>query len=245
MRHKVAVYIPTYRQLTVWHSRSLEAAMTNSQTCQFMVVPSHGDTLIARVRNWHLHHFLTQSKADFYVQISDDIEILNRTAGNNAFDRLVAHDLPFVGAIYAPSADSPNKPHTSRLLPGVQADYNCGLIEVRWLSGGLWMLRRDTVQAMRDKYWDETHIESVMGDGMMAGLCCEFRHIEDDKVVWLSEDYALCERWHQMGGKIFADTAIALLHWGYHGFSIPGWPRSARQLAPLNSAGVEGEEAKP
>ena len=87
----------------------------------------------------------------------------------------------------------------------------------------------DSQPGVAEKYAD-TNIESVMGDGMMAGLCCEFQHKEDGHVVWMSEDYAFCERWHQMGGKIFADTSIALLHHGYYGFSIPGWPRGVKQL---------------
>ena len=44
--------------------------------------------------------------------------------------------------------------------------------------------------------------------------------IDPDTRRYLSEDYAFCRRWQQMGGKIFADVMTVLGHVGnirFHG----------------------------
>lgn len=49
--------------------------------------------------------------------------------------------------------------------------------------------------------------------------------IEPSQRVYLSEDYAFCWRWRQLGGKIWLDTVGRLTHTGPHDFQGNPAPR--------------------
>ena len=42
--------------------------------------------------------------------------------------------------------------------------------------------------------------------------------IEPDTKRYLSEDYAFCRLWQKIGGKIYADIASGMTHYGNYSF---------------------------
>jgi hypothetical protein len=42
--------------------------------------------------------------------------------------------------------------------------------------------------------------------------------VDPDSGRYLSEDYAFCRRWRDIGGKIWVDLHCKLLHLGQHNF---------------------------
>jgi len=89
------------------------------------------------------------------------------------------------------------------------------LTEVRHLATGFMMIRRPLLEAMMSafpstKYTDDVcFLEKEQNKYAYALFDCG---VEDDH--YYSEDWMFCHRWTKMGGKIYADVSISLVHTG-------------------------------
>jgi hypothetical protein len=96
---------------------------------------------------------------------------------------------------------------------GVQIENN--LAEVRHLATGFMMIRRPMLDIMMKafpstKYTDDvSFLKPEENKYAYALFDCG---VEDDH--YLSEDWMLCHRWAKMGGKIYIDVSINLVHTG-------------------------------
>lgn len=83
--------------------------------------------------------------------------------------------------------------------------------EVDFAGTGFMLIKRHVFDAMIKCYPSLTHEESV---GRTWALF--------DTMIWndtyLSEDYAFCKRWRDIGGKVICDPTIKLIHWGSYGY---------------------------
>ncbi|NDG80047.1 MAG: hypothetical protein EBX47_11630 [Synechococcaceae bacterium WB8_1B_057] len=70
----------------------------------------------------------------------------------------------------------------------------------------------EKLQPLVKKYF--THFEELAD----AGWTYEFWKTEIDNGFFLSEDWAFCEMWRKLGGKIYADLSIELSHKGTYEF---------------------------
>jgi hypothetical protein len=93
------------------------------------------------------------------------------------------------------------------------------LAEVRHLATGFMMFKRDVIEKMSrafpsTKYVDDVQFLNGTENDFAFALfyCC----VIDDH--YMSEDWMFCERWRQMGGKIFIDVSIPLSHSGTETF---------------------------
>lgn len=209
---------------------SMYQAILSSSKHQVRVYFNENDSLIPRVRNVHISSFLYKfPDYEYFMSIDSDLEILNAYPNNNIFNKLVAHDLDFVGGFYAIKKEGQRK-CSSILLNGTDTvDFNSGLVEVRWLSSGCWCLKRSVVEKMANAYPELTYDGDDNASGMtIHGLYHpmiytmkpgEYGTTKTFK-KYLSEDWSLCERWRQIGGRIFGDTSIALNHIGKYPYKI-------------------------
>jgi hypothetical protein len=79
---------------------------------------------------------------------------------------------------------------------------------------GFMLIKRDVFKRMQDHYPDLLCVNDHMNrdfDNYHALFDCM---IDPDNRRYLSEDYAFCRRWQQMGGKIHAHIRITLGHVG-------------------------------
>jgi hypothetical protein len=190
------------------------------------------DSLISRVRCAHVSAFYYDfPEADFFMSIDSDIEICNVYKSNNLFNKLVAHDLDFVGGLYALKR-SDRKQCSSITIDGKLPPFDSGLVETPWLSTGCSCIKRSAVKKMIEAYPELEY----SGDDNMAGKRVHALYLpmlydlkEEDfpgtnkKLPFkkfLSEDWSFAQRWKQIGGKIFADTSIVLNHIGKQSFSL-------------------------
>jgi hypothetical protein len=197
---------------------------------------NENDSLISRVRNVHLSAFYNDyPECDYYMSIDSDIEVVNAYVTNNIFDKLISHDLDFVGGLY-----SIKKPETlkikgtricsSVMMSGTTPDFNTGLQEVRWLSSGCWCIKRSVMTKMIEAYPELIYDGDDNASGKkIYGVCIpmiyemkpsDFPDLKVPFKKYLSEDWSMCERWRKIGGKIFADTSIVLRHIGKIDYSI-------------------------
>jgi hypothetical protein len=91
-----------------------------------------------------------------------------------------------------------------------------GFVRVRYAGTGFLMVRRDAVERMCARYpqlqykRDHSIDAAIVSDKRFALFECM---IAEDG-TYLSEDFAFCKRWTDMGGEIWADLKSTLSHVG-------------------------------
>lgn len=185
---------------------------------------NENDSLISRVRNVHISTFLDEfPECDYFMSFDSDIEIVNCHPNNNIFTKLIEHDKDFVGGLYAVKKPGPKR-CSSLTYDGSLPDFDSGLTELPWLSSGCWCIKRSVVEKMVEAYPELDYD----GDDNAAGKKVhglyipmlydlqegDFPGAELPFKKYLSEDWSFCQRWKELGGKIYADSSIVLRHIG-------------------------------
>ena len=128
--------------------------------------------------------------------------------------KLVSHDKDIVGGIY-PQKTLPPKMVVNTLKDGKREG---DLLEVGTLGTGFMLVKRIVFEAMIDqgaqKYTDAIGLSSAENNNQYDFFNCTI----DSNGRYLTEDWSFCRRWRQLGGQIWADTSIPLVHVGYHRF---------------------------
>ena len=90
-----------------------------------------------------------------------------------------------------------------------------GFIEVLDGPTGFMVISRKALEKMHEHYKDELDCVNDHQNRDFDNYCAVFDcMIDPDNRRYLSEDYAFCRRWQQIGGKIYADCATTLGHVG-------------------------------
>ena len=90
-----------------------------------------------------------------------------------------------------------------------------GFVEVLDGPTGFMMIRREALQRMHEHYKETLTCKNDHQNRDFEEYCALFDcMIDPDTHRYLSEDYAFCRRWQQMGDKIFADCNTTLGHVG-------------------------------
>lgn len=108
-------------------------------------------------------------------------------------------------------------------LPGAEADEH-GFLEVLDAPTGLMMIKRDVFTRMADLYrglkYRPDHMIGVADVDASHGFHYRFFDVmTESNGRYLSEDYAFCRRWQNIGGRVFADTHSRLTHQGLATYS--------------------------
>jgi len=230
---KILVSYPVLGRPNLRSIQSLYSAINNCKEHDITIHSSENDSMISRVRNVHISSFINDYKDyDYFVSIDSDLEILNKFTTNNIFSKLVSHGAKFVGGLYALKKPGEKQCASVPMDRNLQPEFNSGLKQMLWLSSGCWCLHRSAVEKMIKSYPELTYD----GDDNMAGKKVHGLYIpyvqtihkfnkatqKEEKVKkYLSEDWAFCQRWRDIGGQIFADTSIVLNHFGEK--SHPMW----------------------
>jgi len=126
--------------------------------------------------------------------------------------KLVDHPVDFVGGIY-PQRRDPITYSIRTVKEGrvLDADPKTGLCEVAGLHGGFMRLRRHVLEHMVVQYRDR----AFERDGQIwVDLFGDYFYISNGQRRKLGEDYAFCQRWRDMGGKVWLDPSIRIGHIG-------------------------------
>lgn len=231
---KIFLSIPILGKPELKHIYSVYQAILSCREHDVRIYFNENDSLISRVRNVHISRFLNEyTDCDYFMSLDSDIEIMNCYSTNNIFTKLLSHDVDFVGGLYAIK-----KPGTKRCasiaVGGETPEYNSGLVEMLWLSSGCWCLKRSAVEKMVEAYPELTYDGDDNATGQkIHGLYIPMIHeIKEGDFPgapgpfpfkkYLSEDWSACQRWKQMGGKIYADTSIMLMHIGKINYTVWG-----------------------
>lgn len=189
-----------------------------------------GDSLVTRARNVLVGHFLQSAGFTHLMFIDCDIQF------NPASIRLLLEDdLDVVAGIYPKKCD--NEEYVLNLPTRGESDWLRGCcVELRDVGTGFLMVKREVFERMIAENAVEK-IDRPVPSPVSEGLWPEFRkyywNFFGERVIdgeHLSEDYAFCRIWSQMGGKCFADVRVNLNHVGQKVYQGRVWPYMQKMM---------------
>ncbi|MBB4102666.1 hypothetical protein [Allorhizobium borbori] len=191
------------------------------------------DALITRSRNSLVSSFLNDTDATHLLFIDADISF-----EAEQIIRLLRADKDVVAGMYPiKDYDWDNAGHrlesgetfaqsgmhyVGTPMPGDKAEWDGEFVTAIYAGTGMLMIKRAALERMVNAYPDlrysGVHAFPRPKKSPSTKYALFECMIEEDTGLYLSEDYAFCHRWRQLGGKVWLDTAGRLTHTGSHHF---------------------------
>ncbi len=198
---------------------------------QLMIDTTENESLVHRARNVAVGRFMQKTDADLFMFIDADVDF-----NADSVVRLVrsGHDVSV--AIYPKKVVMWDQAKTaieqgdnrnmamlsSSLVANIGAHRRSvenGFVEVLDGPTGFMVITRKAFEKMHEHFTDlncKNDHQNRDFDEYCAVFDCM---IDPESRRYLSEDYAFCRRWQQVGGKIYADIHTTLGHVGNLPFS--------------------------
>jgi hypothetical protein len=194
----------------------------------------HSESLIPRGRNKMVLKFLSEPHFTHLFWIDSDIAF----SADQVF-RLLLADRDIVAGVYPmksmnwPAEGLPtgmtrhefetrytDYPFNPIMRDGKVSEYadSEGFIEVAEAPNGFMAIKRNVFLAMMQRYPELNYVPDGPPNNPQAKLHWRFFDciVDPDSGRYLSEDFAFCRRWRDMGGKIWVDLTCKLGHLGQH-----------------------------
>lgn len=203
-----------------------DACMRRGVEVQMKIILN--DSLITRARNLLVHWFL-QTDCTHMLFIDADIEF-------RAEDiiKMIISNVGIIGGLYAKKEldwnevskciktgeCTPNDLLVNAINPvliRVSKDRVLDLqipIEAMRVGTGIMLVKRDVFTMMKDKFKGETY-DQQQERGIYCFFDCRLSGRE-----FLSEDWFFCQRWIEMGGKVYAAPWTKTVHYGHLGYPV-------------------------
>jgi hypothetical protein len=198
---------------------------------QLMIDTTENESLVHRARNVAVGRFMQKTDADLFMFIDADVDF-----NADSVVRLVrsGHDVSV--AVYPKKVVMWDQAKTaieqgddrnmamlsSSLVANIGAHRRSvenGFVEVLDGPTGFMVITRKAFEKMHEHFTDlncKNDHQNRDFDEYCAVFDCM---IDPESRRYLSEDYAFCRRWQQVGGKIYADIHTTLGHVGNLPFS--------------------------
>jgi hypothetical protein len=197
----------------------------------------HSESLITRGRNKMVLKFLAEEHFTHLFWLDSDVVFTPESVF-----RLLLADRDIVAGVYPmksmhwPAEGLPNGmtrdqfetrytdyPFNPIMKEGTRvSDYadSDGFIEVAEAPNGFMVVKRNVFLAMMQRYPELNYVPDGPPGHPQAHLHWRFYDcmVDPDSGRYLSEDFAFCRRWRDMGGKVWADLHCKLGHLGQHMF---------------------------
>ena len=198
---------------------------------ELMIDTTENESLVHRARNVSVGRFMQKTDCDYLMFIDADIHF-----DPHAVVRLVksGHELsvacyPKKVVMWDQAAqaikngdDRDMAMLSSSLVVNIGATRRTiedGFVEILDGPTGFMLISRSVFEKLEEKFpelWCKNDHQNRDFDEYHAAFDCM---IDPESKRYLSEDYAFCRRWQQIGGKIFADVNTTLGHVGNLPFS--------------------------
>ncbi|VFU07712.1 hypothetical protein [Methylocella tundrae] len=204
------------------------------------------DSLITRSRNTLVSQFLETPAATHLLFIDADISF-----DAEQIFHMLNFDQDFVAGIYPlkvidwsnaairraatrdESFQSAPLLYVGSLCAGKELERRGRFATAIYCGGGFMLLKRHVIERMIEAYpetrYASVHAYSNAGKGASYALfdCM----IDRETNAYVSEDFGFCQRWRDIGGKIWLDTEGKLTHVG--SYSFQGDPQPRYLAAPV------------
>jgi hypothetical protein len=185
---------------------TLEMMMLPGWKVSFQEVVGSADIYDARAR---LCHEFLQSNGTHLMFIDSDV-----AWKPGSIPRLVKHGVDVVAAVY-PRRTEPFSYNLQYANNGDRLEMHPnGLCEVAGVSAGFMCISRVALQKMADAYRDDPVAGLAVRSAGEYVCCFDPYRMKDDPKRKLGEDYAFCQRWRDLGGKIWIDVNMPMAHIG-------------------------------
>ena len=193
---------------------------------QLFIDTIENESLVQRARNVAVGRFMQKSDAEYFMFIDADVHFdpasVIRLIKSGHELSVACYPKKFVDWNQAAEAVKKGDPRDMAML-SASLVVNFGAQRVEIVDGfapvldgptGFMLIKREVFKKMEEKYPElnckNDHQNRDFDDYHAAFDCM----IDPGSRRYLSEDYAFCRRWQQMGGKIYADTWTTLGHVG-------------------------------
>lgn len=188
--------------------------------------PVIGESLVPRARN-HLSRLFLESDCTHLLFIDSDMGFRPEHV-----QKLLEDDLELVGGLYCQK--DPRSGQMKFVLNGLgkRPEAN-GCCEVRYVGTGFLLIARRVFELMLQHFGslieyvsDFDHV-TVEHDFWSVGV----RQFENGTRRYLSEDWMFCQRWRDLGGKVYVDTHVLLEHHGSAMYPLEHQAKAFLELA--------------
>jgi len=133
-------------------------------------------------------------------------------------------DREFIAGAYAKKNVQDPRPICA--FNGEVMSSNMPLRGAHFVGAGFMLLPRQGMLRMVERYHELSYPADTVNpsSGKLVGLWSPYCAVKDTEKNerYLGEDYSFCERWRQMGGKIWVDESLGLLHCGEAIYTLQG-----------------------
>lgn len=198
---------------------------------QLYIDTTENESLVHRARNVAVGRFMQKHDAEYFMFVDADIHFDPSSVVRlvrSGYDVSVAcYPKKFVNWEQAANAARNNDQRNMAML-SASLVVNFGASKIKIENGfipildgptGFMVIKREVFKKMEEQYpelWCVNDHQIRDFDHYSAVFDCM---IDPNSKRYLSEDYAFCRRWQQMGGKIYADITTTLGHVGNLPFS--------------------------
>ena len=210
-----------------------------------LVMAGHKVKLFDEIGHADIYSLRAQIVANFLADPDKptDLVFVDSDVGwpAGSLHRLLDHDVDLVAGSY-PKRDYPIQ-HMFRSEKEMEngeltmdIDPATGLVEVWGMPGGFMRCRRGMIEKMWNHYGPELGIfdHAVPGEITVRMFDPYVFEGDDGRKRSLSEDYSFCQRWRDIGGKVWMDINIPMAHVGTHAFK--GCLGEVRNVEPVSEA---------
>ena len=200
--------------------------MCATRGIQMMLDTTENESLVHRARNLAVARFMQRTQATHFLFIDADIHF-----DPESVMRLIesGHDIAVAcypkkcimwdqvdAGVKAGDKRDPTKLGASLVMNFKYSNTPVvnGFTEVLDGPTGFMLIKRDVFAQMEKQYPELMCVNDHQNRDLETYHACFDCMIDPESRRYLSEDYAFCRRWQQMGGKIFADVTTTLGHVG-------------------------------
>lgn len=168
-------------------------------------------SFLPRLRDMLTADFL-KSPAEFMLCVDSDIAwtVAHLDALASQLEELTL-DREMVAGLYPRKSLRDTRPTAALLDETREGTRGFTLQAAACVGAGFLLVHRSGIARMVEKYADLAY-----DDGQVTGVWSPFCAVKtsDGRAMYLGEDYSFCQRWREMGGKIWAVPSVKLGHVG-------------------------------
>ena len=200
--------------------------LLSKENVQLFLDTIENESLVQRARNVAVGRFMQKSEANYFMFIDADVhfdpESVIRLLRSGHELSVACYPKKFID--WNQAADSVKRGDDRNMaMLSSSLVVNFGAQKVEVINGfapvldgptGFMLIKREVFEKMQKQYPEldcKNDHQNRDFDDYNAVFDCM---IDPVSRRYLSEDYAFCRRWQQMGGKIYADTTTTLGHVG-------------------------------
>jgi len=209
MTKKLFIGLPVYGAMDANFAQCLINLHLDPPCNEFVVSPNLGDSLVSRSRNTITANFLA-TDATHLLWLDSDLIF-----SPDHVKRLMAHDREVVCGFYPKKCQGPIQ-WVCNAMDGAHAPIEpSGLQEIKYGGTGFMLIARAVFERMIETYGAEIGFIADEAKRQEYDFWSVGVHkFSDGTRRYLSEDWFFCQRWRDIGGRIWGDTKIVAKHVG-------------------------------